>query len=78
MTDEERVELARKWQDFPGGSAGWTALCLAANELRASGALPRGPTVMNILTRAEKGRDCELFDLLVQRVLENKLLGDVG
>lgn len=76
MTDAERVALAKKWYDLPMGSE-WTAIVQAYWDLLDEGIYELGmPVPMDLLL--EVGTVSEqrnFFDLLVQRVLENRILG---
>ena len=79
MMDDERRAIAKKWDDLPANDEWWVVYD-AWRELKSMGAAPRGETaVVDLLRRLvfmhERPTDFALFDLLVQRVLENKLLG---
>jgi hypothetical protein len=76
MTDAERIALAKKWYDLPIGNE-WTVIVHAYWDLLDESIYePDTPAPMDLLLRVGMvSEQRNLFDLLVQRVLENKLLG---
>lgn len=78
MTDDERRALALKWDNLPPNEE-WWIVHGAWQQLGTEGVIPRDRSVLRFLQGIvfmnEQSGDFRYFDLLVQRVLENKLLG---
>lgn len=76
MTDSERIALAKKWYDLPMGNECTVIVHAYWDLLDESIYEPDTPALMDLLLRVGMvSEQRNLFDLLVQRVLENKLLG---
>lgn len=80
MTDAQRMALAKKWWMSPYHSAEWGVVYRSFQQLKHEGATYEEDSVLNLIRRiclmAERPDDMSVFDLLVQRVLEHKLLGN--
>lgn len=75
MTDDERRALAKRWEDIPLNLE-WALVARSFRELRDEGHFLRGEGALSFLIRVSQyDTFFDKFDLLVQRVLKNKLLG---
>ena len=77
--NDERRAIAKKWDDLRANDEWWVVYD-AWRELKSMDAAPKGETAVvdllrRLVFRHEPPTDFALFDLLVQRVLKNKLLG---
>lgn len=79
VTNEERRALAERWVDIPPNDE-WGVVYRSFQQLKHEGATYEEDSVLNLIHRiclmAERPDDMSVFDLLVQRVLEHKLLGN--
>lgn len=79
MTNEERRALAKKWDYLPPNDE-WWVIYRAYQQLVFEQAIPQGRPILTFLQGIvfmnEQPDDFALFDRLVRRVLENKLLGE--
>jgi hypothetical protein len=78
MTDAERRALAEKWDRLPADDE-WFVVYRSFQQLMRERATYEEDSVLSLIHRicfmAERPDDMSVFDRLVQRVLENKLLG---
>lgn len=75
MTDAERRALAKKWYDLPPNRE-WWQIAKVFSQLQDEGVISLDHTTMDFCAAVSwKSKHFDLFDLLVQHVLENKLLG---
>lgn len=78
MTDDERRALAKKWDDIPHNDE-WVVVYQSFQQLKRERATYEEDSVLSLIHRirymVERPDDMSVFDLLTQRVLENKLLG---
>ena len=76
MTNEERRALAKRWEDIPLNHE-WALVARSFRELRDEGHFLEDESALSFVIRVTQyDTYFDKFDLLVQRVLENKLLGD--
>lgn len=75
MTGDERRALATLWYDLPPNRE-WWQVTKAFGQLSVEGAITFNGSLMDLCADVRfRSRNFSIFDLLVQRVLENKLLG---
>ncbi len=78
MTDDDRRAIAEKWDNLPPNDE-WWVVYNSFWQLKNEHALHADPSILSLIKRiclrAEQDGDMSMFDLLVQRVRENKLLG---